>query len=308
MSVSTQLRSRSGLLAVSGGALLWGSTGVAVRIIDQRTGLPAVTIGLYRVVVAALVVALLFGGRALAVARQALRAHPVALVLSGAGFGAYQALYFVGVQDVGVSVSTLVSLGIAPVALTAGAALWRRRMPQRGAVAVLVCAVAGLALVCLRTDSGLPAPHPLLGVLASVASGLGYAAITALSRRMSRQDPLVLTGVTSVVGAAVLVPFALAAGTAAPRDGVADGWLLYIGVVPTVVAYWLFYRGLRSTASEVAGVLTLLEPLTAALLAALVLHEALTPWALAGGALMLVAVAALYLRRPAPEVGDAPPP
>ena len=54
--------------------------------------------------------------------------------------------------------------------------------------------------------------------------------------------------------------------------------------------------------------LTLLEPLTAAVLAAIVVHEALTGPALVGGALMLVAVAALYLRRPAPDVAELPPP
>jgi DME family drug/metabolite transporter len=308
VAVSPRLRARAGLLAVSGGAVLWGTTGVAVRIINERTGMSAVTIGFYRVLIAAVVVALVLGRRGFAAARAALREHPVALPISGAGFGAYQALYFVGVQDVGVSVSTLVSLGIAPIALTAGAALSRRRVPQPSALAVLGCAVAGLALVSLRTDSGVPAPHPVLGVLASVASGLGYAAITALSSRMSHQDPLVLTGVTSAIGAAVLVPFAAVAGLAVPGDAAAIGWLGYIGVVPTVAAYWLFYRGLRSTASEVAGVLTLLEPLTAALLAAIVVHEALTGPALLGGALMLVAVGALYLRRPAPDVAELPPP
>jgi DME family drug/metabolite transporter len=308
VAVSPRLRARAGLLAVSGGAVLWGTTGVAVRIINERTGMSAVTIGFYRVLIAAVVVALVLGRRGFAAARAALREHPVALPISGAGFGAYQALYFVGVQDVGVSVSTLVSLGIAPIALTAGAALSRRRVPQPSALAVLGCAVAGLALVSLRTDSGVPAPHPVLGVLASVASGLGYAAITALSSRMSHQDPLVLTGVPRATAAAVLVPFAAVAGLAVPGDAAAIGWLGYIGVVPTVAAYWLFYRGLRSTASEVAGVLTLLEPLTAALLAAIVVHEALTGPALLGGALMLVAVGALYLRRPAPDVAELPPP
>jgi len=34
----------------------------------------------------------------------------------------------------------------------------------------------------------------------------------------------------------------------------------------------------------------------------------LTPAALVGAALMLAAVGALYLRRPAPEMGEAPPP
>lgn len=308
MPISTHLHARTGLLAVSGGALLWGTTGVAVRIINERTGLAAVSIGFYRVLIAAVVVAFVFRSRALPAGTAVLRRYPIALVVSGAGFGAYQALYFIGVQDVGVSISTLVSLGIAPIALTAGGALARRRLPPPGGLAVLACAVVGLTLVSLRTDSGVPAPHPVLGVLASVGSGLGYAGITALSRRMSHEDPLVLTGVTSAIGAFVLLPFAVAAGLSLPSDSVAGGWLIYIGVVPTVLAYRLFYRGLRTTASEVAGVLTLLEPLTAAVLAAIVVHESLTGTAVVGAALMLVAIAALYLRRPAPDVGEIPPP
>jgi DME family drug/metabolite transporter len=296
------------LLAVSGGALLWGTTGVAVRIVHDRSGLAAASIGWYRVAIAALVVVLVFRGRGARATAGAFRAHPIALVVSGAGFGAYQALYFVGVQDVGVSVSTLISLGIAPIALTVGTAVARRRSPSAAGLAVLACAIVGLVLVSLRPGSAADAPHPALGVLASVASGLGYAAITALSRRMAHIDPLLLTGVTSGVAALVLLPFALPAGLGVPRDGIANGWLIYIGVVPTVAAYWLFYRGLRSTAPEVAGVLTLLEPLAAAVLAAIVLHESLSRWAVVGGLLMLVAVGSLYLRKPRPDLGEIPPP
>jgi drug/metabolite transporter, DME family len=308
VSVSTHLRARTGLLAVCGGALLWGTTGVAVRIIHDRSGLSAVTIGWYRVAIAALLVAAVFRTAGLRAAAAAFGRHPVALALTGAGFGAYQALYFVGVQEVGVSVSTLVSLGVAPVALTAGAAVARRRWPAAGSLAVLACAVVGLVLVSLRPGSGADAPHPVIGVLASIASGLGYAGITVLSSRMADEDPLVLTGITSAVATVVLLPFAVVSGMAVPGDAIADGWLVYIGVVPTVLAYWLFYQGLRSTASEVAGVLTLLEPLTAAVLAAFVVHESLSPAAVVGGCLMLVAVGALYLRTPAPEVGEVPPP
>jgi len=302
------VRARAGLLFVSAGALLWGTTGVAVRIVADRSGLSAVAIGWYRVAIAAAVIAVAFRRPGLRRAAAAFGRYPWRLALCGAGFGAYQALYFVGVQFVGVSVSTLVSLAVAPVVLTGGAALARRRWPAPFQLAVLAFALAGLALVSLRPGSGTSAPHPVWGVLASVASGLGYAGITALSSRMAGEDPLVLTGVTSAVGALVLLPFGLVAGVDVPQDAIAGGWLVYIGVVPTVLAYWLFYAGLRSTHTEVAGVLTLLEPLTAAVVAALVLHERLSPAALVGGGLLLVAVAGLYVRAPAPEITEVPPP
>lgn len=74
------------------------------------------------------------------------------------------------------------------------------------------------------------------------------------------------------------------------------GLLAYLGVVTTAIAYALFYGGLRTVPSSVAAVVTLLEPLTAALLAVLILGEPLAGASVAGGVLLLGAVAVLYLR------------
>jgi drug/metabolite transporter, DME family len=301
MSVAVHLRARAGLLAVSAGAILWGTTGVAVRIIHERTGLGALAIGCLRLAVAAVVLGLIGGPRGVRLLRVALARHRGLLILAGAGLGAYQALYFVGVQYVGVSISTLVSLAVAPIALTIFAAVGRRRMPSVVSLVTLVCAITGLVLVSFGAD-GHSGPHPLFGVLASLGSGLGYAASTVLNRRLARDgDPLVLTAATSAVGAVLLVPVALPFGLWWPRDAVAGGWLVYIGIASTVVAYGLFYAGLRTTSSEVAGVLTLLEPLTATVLAAVVVHEAPTGRGLIGCGLLLAAIAALYVRTPEPS-------
>jgi DME family drug/metabolite transporter len=294
--VSSSRALRTGLLQVGAGALLWGTTGVAVQIIHDRSALPAVTIGWYRLAIAATFVAVVSRGRLVSHGIAAGRRSPAVLVACGVGFGAYQALYFLGVQNVGVSISTLVSLGVAPIALTVGAACARRRLPSSGGVAVLVLALAGLVLVSLRAGSAAGGPHPMLGVIVSVASGLGYAATTALSRKLPDEDPLLLTGMTSVIGALALLPLAAAAGLRLPTDAVSTSWLVYIGIVPTAAAYWLFYRGLRTTEPEVAGVVTLLEPLAAAVLAVVVLHETLSPAAIVGAALMLVAVGSFYVR------------
>ena len=81
-------------------------------------------------------------------------------------------------------------------------------------------------------------------------------------------------------------------------------WQLGV-LAATGSAYGLFYAGLRTTSGSAAAVLTLLEPLTAALLAVAVLREPLPLPAVAGGALLLGAVAALYVRPPAPARGPA---
>jgi DME family drug/metabolite transporter len=89
---------------------------------------------------------------------------------------------------------------------------------------------------------------------------------------------------------------------------------VWLGVVTTVIAYGLFYAGLRTTPGSVAMVLTLLEPATAVVLAAVVLGEPVTPTGGLGAALLLLAVAVLYVAaprrepRPAPELGAPPLP
>jgi DME family drug/metabolite transporter len=294
------------LVAVSLGALLWGTTGVAVRIVHDRSGLSAVPIGCLRLAVAGVAVFAFGGRRGWASARRAFRHDPWVLVGAGIGLGGYQALYFVGVQDVGVSVSTLISLAVAPVALTAVAAVQRRRLPGLLHTLTVIAAVGGLVLISVKPGGGqTAAPHPAVGLIASFAAGAGYAATTLLNRRLARDgDPLVLTGATSAIGAAALLPVAIPVGLYWPSDAVSGGWLVYIGVVTTVAAYGLFFTGLRTTSAETAGVLTLLEPVAAAVLAALVLHEALSGLGVLGATLMLIAIAGLYLRTPEADAHD----
>jgi DME family drug/metabolite transporter len=291
------------LFAVSAGALLWGTTGVAVSIVHDRSGLSAIPIGCLRLVIAAVALFALFGRSGWQRARTAFARHRWWLVVAGAGLGVYQALYFIGVQYIGVSVSTLVSLAVAPVALTAWGALSRRQVPGLAATATVTAAVAGLVLISIGHGSGVGGDRPVLGILASVGSGLGYAATTVVNHRIASDgDPLLLTGATSAIGAVVLLPFAVIVGLYWPSDAIASGWLVYIGIVPTALAYGLFYVGLRSISSETAGVLSLLEPLAAAALAAVVLHERLGPLGLIGAAVLLVAIAGLYVRQPEPDV------
>src|SRR3712207_8262220 len=64
----------------------------------------------------------------------------------------------------------------------------------------------------------------------------------------------------------------------------------------TLFPYTTLFRS-RVVPAAVASIVTLLEPLTATALATVLLGERLSPTALAGGALMLGAVTALYLRR-----------
>lgn len=287
-------RARLGLLRVCLAGVLWGTGGLVMRLIADRQPMGVTTVSAWRMVVAALALVV-----ALAVTRgfrdlvALMRRRPLTAIAVGACTGAYQALYFGAVVDVGVTVSTVVALGLAPALLTVAESIAARRFPSRVRVSVLAAALAGLGLVSVSAGSDTTGPRPLLGVLLAAASGTTYAVATGIGRPLtSITTPFSLAAASSTAGAVLLVPLALVAGgPRLPNGPDVLGLLVYLGVATLAVAYALLYAGLRTVTGSAALVATLLEPLTAALLAAALLGERLGVLGLVGAGLILVAVA-----------------
>lgn len=301
-SLQTSPRARLGLLQVSAAGVLWGTGGLVVTLLHERDGLGAVTVSAWRMAIAAaaLIAFALVTNRSRRVLNTA-RAHPVLAVVLGGGTAIYQGLYFVSVLLVGVSVATVVSLGLAPVLATMWEHLTAGTRPSTRELAVLTTALAGLVLISATAGHGTAAPseRPVLGLVLAVASGATYAATTVLGHVLAqRVDPVALTTCATAAGAVLLAPFlavaALTGEVVGTSDAGSSALLVYLGVATMALSYGLLYAGLRTTSGAAATLATLVEPLTAALLAAVVLSERLPALALLGGALILAAVGALH--------------
>jgi len=297
---------RRNALSVTAAGALWGTAGVAGLALGERTGLDPLAVGWYRLAVAALV---LLGARALRrgprpeVARRDLpRVAGVGVLLAW-----YQVTFFAAVDRAGVALATLVTLGLAPVLVAVATAAAGRERPRAAVLAALVAAIAGLALLVGVPSGGDPADR-IPGALLALGSAAGYAGVTLLSRGLAgRVAPGDLTVAGFAVATVALLPLAAASGLSLAAPGAAPpagtlGLLLYLGAVPTALAYALFFSGLRTTGATAAAVITLVEPLTAAVLAAVLVGERLGPAGLAGGALLLAAVVTLALA-PADDPG-----
>jgi DME family drug/metabolite transporter len=298
--------SRRGFLLVVLAALCWGTAGFTGRIVAERTGLRPLDIAWHRMAIGAaalLVGHLLTRRRRRHVVRTPLtRGIVVRLLLIGAGLGAYQLAYFAAVAKAGVSISTLVALGLAPLLVAVGATVLGHGRPDRATVAALVVALIGLVLlvgVSAGADAG---TSVLLGALLAVGSALGYAMVTLAGVGVPAGVPVALAGFAG--GALLLTPVVLVVGLHVTAEPVSLALLVYLGVVPSAVAYALFFTGLRSVPGAVASIVTLMEPITGTALATAFLGERLQPVALAGGLLVLAAVAGLYVRRLRGAGGD----
>ena len=305
-------RATLGLLQISLAGALWGTGGLAVHVIRDAEPLSVVTISGWRMLIGAVaLLATVALTRRLGDLRDLLRRSPGRVAVIGVATATYQALYFAAVVWVGVTVSTVVSLGLAPLVVTVIESVLRRRGPGSGDVLILVAALVGLVLVSVSAGTA-GGPHPVAGVLASAGSGSAYALTTVVGHRLAQSTgPLCLATASTVVGAIVLAPLVVVSGVGggALVDPLVGGTLVYLGVLTMGIAYLLFYAGLRTAPGSSAVIATLLEPLTAAVLAALLLDERLGLAGLVGGALILLAVAGLGRRSATafePPVSPAP--
>ena len=297
--------SRRGFLLVVLASLCWGTSGVSGRIITERTDLGPLDIAWHRMAIGAVVLLIgtvLTRSRRAALTPAPTRGVTVRLVLIGAGLAAYQLAYFAAVARAGVSIATLVALGLAPLLIAVGASLLGHGRPDRATVVALVVALTGLVLLVGITAEADTGTTVVLGALMAVGSALGYAVVTLVGAGVPAGIPVTLAGFAG--GALLLTPVALAVGLRFTGDPVALAVLLYLGIVPSALAYALFFTGLRTVPGAVASIVTLLEPLTATALATAFLGERLSPGALAGGLLVLAAVAGLYVQRLSRSGGD----
>jgi len=218
----------------------------------------------------------------------------VACLGLGAAMAAYQVCYFRAVTLSGLTVTAVLAICSAPLWIALLAALCLGERLARLVRLALALAVLGTALlVAGPVAPGAAASGSLLGPLLGLAAGLSYAAYAVAAKGLlARRPPLAVAAATFSLAALLLLPTALAPGAGAALGA---GWplFLYLGVGPTAIAYWLFGFGLARVPATMAGIATLLEPLTATALGVLWFGERLGPTGWLGALLLCTAFAAL---------------
>ncbi|MEA3054741.1 MAG: drug/metabolite transporter, family [Actinomycetota bacterium] len=261
--------------------MCFGTTGTAQALGPDSTT-PA-TVGAVRIVVGAALLVVV--ARRVARPTTAARFSAATIVVGGA-IAAYQVTFFAAVDRTGVGVGTVVAIGSAPLftgvlgTVTAGERVGARWARATG------LAVVGVVLLVLAGSS---ARVDGIGVVLALGAGLAYASLTVAAKRLvdAGQAPERVLAEGFVLAAVALSPtfFTGDAGWVVTPSGIALA--LFLGTVPTALAYVLFARGLEHLPSPEVATLTLAEPLTAAALGVVVVGE--RPGALAwlGAALVL---------------------
>ncbi|MGI8512213.1 MAG: DMT family transporter [Solirubrobacteraceae bacterium] len=280
-------RHTAGSLLIAGCALSWGVVGLIVREVP----LPALTIVAFRVMfsaVAILGVLVVLGRTA------ALRDPPPVFLVLGALLALHWGLYFSAIKETSIASAVLVTYsGPIFMAMIAPRLIGEHVPPAT--ILALVVSAAGIALISLSGGEGNGAVRPL-GVVLAVGAALSMALLVVLLKRWAGDtDPVAQGAFLDLTASVVLSPALVLAdyGEVSPAD---VGWLVLLGAVLTGFVGIAYLTALRWVPATSAGILAYMEPVSAALLAALLLGEALSAQVVAGGVAIVAAGALVVVR------------
>ena len=253
-------------------ALLWGTTGTAQSLAPPQ--LSSYWVGAWRLAVAAVFFwpALWVGNRRSGAPGALHRLPWSGIVVAAACMGVYNLAFFAGVRACGVAIGTALALGSGPVWAGLLQACLYQAMPTRAWWLGTGVAVAGV--VAMATAGGLAAGASFAGVALCLLAGLSYATYAMVNQRMvASASPAAVTTVVFTLAALFALPgAAFLAGR--PHFQARDAAIvLWLGVVSTGVAYLLFSHALRHVSAATGVVLALAEPVTAFVLAIVVVGE-----------------------------------
>ncbi len=289
------------LIALLAGALAIGSSGIFVRLSETGPTATAFWRGALALPLLALWAWLERRGGAAAVPPRVSLREPL-LLWAGVFFAGDLALWHTSLMLTSVAASSL-EANCAPMLVTLFAwALWGER-PRLAFLAALALAFGGMLLILAPKLGG--SSHALLGDALGLGTACFYAAyILAVARLRGRYRTGIVMFASTLVFTVLLLPLALLQKF---LPATAYGWWVLIGCAVTaqVLGQGLIAYALAHPPATFGAVGLYVQVVAAGVYAWLLLGERLAPVQIAGGVVVLVAIALARRSRAAPHAAAA---
>ncbi|WP_224825569.1 DMT family transporter [Cognatishimia sp. MH4019] len=166
------------------------------------------------------------------------------------------------------------------------------RLTLRKGIGFAIGFVGTVWLIGPGTISEISSDTEALARMACVAAALCYAVGSIVTRLCPEVNQLALSTASLILAAVFLVPLALLV-EGVPREVAPQGWLalLYLGVVPTAVAFIIKVAVIRSAGPSFMTLTNYMVPVWSVLFGALILSEKLPAQLFGALALILVGIA-----------------
>ncbi len=212
------------------------------------------------------------------------RGWPMLLLLAGLGLAGSNTLAYCALRMTGATSALLVQSAIPLAILGLGFLMFGER-PATRQLAAMAFALAGVLCVILGRPGATGSLN--LGTLLASGAMLSQALYATLLRKRPKLHPASFLFLTFAGAALLMLPFQLTMGTPLPL-GNARGLaaLLYLALGPSILAFFLFNRGVALVGSARAGLFFYLMPVFGTLFAMIFLRETIGAAELGGFALV----------------------
>ncbi|MDD8023922.1 MAG: DMT family transporter [Paracoccaceae bacterium] len=281
-----------GLAVLALPPLFWAGNFIVAR--GARGDVPPVTLAFIRWAIALLCL-LPFAWRYIRRDAPYYRAHWRQVLAVGIpGVTAFNTLVYLGLQYTTATNGMLLNSTIPVLILLLGALIWGRRMVATQVLG-LVVSTLGVAVVILHGDwARLIALEFSRGDLIIFVAMVFWAFYTlGLTRVPASVNRLGLLTVQVALTLVLLAPFVvweIRAGHVPSWSPAAIGAMIYVGIVPSVLATLLYMQGVAMAGPARAGQFIHLLPVYGAVLSTLFLGEVLHPYHAAGFGLILAGI------------------
>lgn len=184
---------------------------------------------------------------------------------------------------------------LAPGWVLLGGVLWLKEKITTADIRLIICCLGGVLLILtMEMWSGSPLRATALGI----TSGIAFAGVVLAMRSLRDVDPAWLITLNHTATVVLLLPWIWSSTIELPVTSYLA--LGLFGVFQMSIPYVLFARGLRSTPSAEASVLTLIEPVLVPIWVYLAWsqhpsYEAPRWWTWVGGGMILLGLLGRYL-------------
>jgi drug/metabolite transporter (DMT)-like permease len=265
--------------------VLWSSAFVAIRHLGHDVTPGALSLG--RLLVAALVLTVLL---ARAQRSRMTRNEVLLLLLCGvAWFGIYNIALNDSERRIDAATAAMV-VQVGPIVVALLAALFLGERLTGWLLAGIAVAFAGVVVIgsAMRGEGGSNLTGVLLALLAAVTYAVGVVSQKVLLRRLSALEVVCYA---CWIGVAVCLPWSGDLVDVVRHGDRADlGWIVFLGLFPTALAFSLWAFALRHTDAGKLAITTFLVPGITALMAWVLLDEVPPSLAFVGGALCILGV------------------
>ncbi|MGN0169485.1 MAG: DMT family transporter [Lachnospiraceae bacterium] len=212
-----------------------------------------------------------------------LRRERIPLLLGGAILGLNWVVLFEAYRLLNVSLATLIYYVGPILVLLFSPILFREKVTGKKLVSVIT---VGIGLICISGSIVLTGMNSM-GLLFAVFSALFYAALIVANKQIIYTSGMQTAALELDVAFLVVLVYTLCTSGIPHLTGNDLPYIVVIGFINTGLAYLLYFSGLQKLSGQSVALISYIDPISALIFSAILLHEVMTLVQVAGAALII---------------------